>query len=275
MAEMENGCNGKEIPAWLTARDSYVPPKDRDRFIGRTVVSLAAVLSRVIGSRSAFSGGSRVSPEVKIISLLAVVLLVALSRGFFFVSAVAAAETVFLAFLDARIIVRILKAASGAFILSFFLLLPSFFFFDAGSSLLLLCKVGISVLSVSLLSCVTRWDDITRSLKVLFVPDIFILVLDITVRYIALLGEFSLEMFHALALRSVGVNRRKHSSLAGIAGTVFLSSRSMADDMYAAMSCRGFTGEYRHRRGFRPGIWDVLFLLFDASVIALFWIGGR
>lgn len=269
-AEAEMDHEHEQIPAWLCERDTYVPPKDNDRFIGGTILSLAAVISRMLGSRHDPAERSRVLPELKIVSLLLVVVLIALSHGFVFLSAVGAVLLVFVACLGPETILRILKGTAGAVILSVFLLLPSLFFFSAPAFWLIVSKVSVSVTAVSLLSATTRRDEITRALKVSFVPDIFILVLDITIRYIVLLGEFSLEMFHALSLRSVGRNRDKHSSLAGIAGSVFLSSRSMADDMYAAMSCRCFTGEYRLRRGLRFGVWDAAFLALDVCAIMLF-----
>ena len=45
--------------------------------------------------------------------------------------------------------------------------------------------------------------------------------------------------------------------LTGIAGTLFLKSKEMAEEMYAAMECRGFTGEYRAGGRLRVGVWDL------------------
>ena len=51
----------------------------------------------------------------------------------------------------------------------------------------------------------------------------------------AMLGEFTLEMLYALKLRSVGKNRNKYGSLGGIAGTLFVKSREMSEEMSGAM----------------------------------------
>jgi cobalt/nickel transport system permease protein len=64
-------------------------------------------------------------------------------------------------------------------------------------------------------------------------------------------------MFYALKLRSVGRNAGKTASISGIAGTLFLKSKEMAEEMYAAMECRGFTGEYRAAGGWRLGFRDI------------------
>jgi cobalt/nickel transport system permease protein len=99
-------------------------------------------------------------------------------------------------------------------------------------------------------------------LKIFFIPDIFIFVLDIAIKYILLLGEYTLNMLYALRLRSIGRNNNKYTSLSGIAGTMFTRSREMAEEMHAAMECRGFTGEYS-----RPSRFS--FHLMDAGLIAL------
>jgi len=94
----------------------------------------------------------------------------------------------------------------------------------------------------------------------------FILVLDITLKYITLLGDFALSMLYALRLRSVGKNDGKTASLSAVAGTMFLKSKEMAEEMYAAMECRGFTGTYRVTGRLRPCAAD---LALGAAVCAL------
>ena len=47
----------------------------------------------------------------------------------------------------------------------------------------------------------------------------FIFVFDITIKYIVIFGEFSLNMLYALKLRSVGKSKNKSTSLSGIIGT--------------------------------------------------------
>jgi cobalt/nickel transport system permease protein len=106
-------------------------------------------------------------------------------------------------------------------------------------------KVFACVLAVNILSASTRWDHIIGALKRFRFPDLFIFVFDITIKYIVMLGEFALQMLYALKLRSVGKNRSKYGSIGGVGGTLFIKSRDMSEDMYYAMECRGFTGEYR------------------------------
>ncbi len=60
------------------------------------------------------------------------------------------------------------------------------------------------------------------------------------------------------------------AALSGVAGILFLKSRGMAEDLYAAMECRGFAGTYRTGRpaGIRPR--DAAVLAADALLVASF-----
>ena len=51
-------------------------------------------------------------------------------------------------------------------------------------------------------------------------------------------------MLTALKLRSIGHNPHKGRALSGVLGVMFLRSREMSEEMYQAMVCRGYTGEY-------------------------------
>jgi len=262
----------ESIPTWLQTEDQYIPSRDKDAFIDKSILSLANLLSRAVSSRSTYIEKGRVLPELKVFSLFSIILLVSLSKGFVFTLSVLVILLIILASLEGEDIIRTLKVSLSAAAFSFMILLPSVYFYGVHSCMVITLKVFVSVMAVNILASTTRWDNITRAVKIMLVPDIFILVLDVSLRYIVLLGELSLEMFHALKLRSIGKNHQKRSSLSGIAGSIFLSSRAMADEMYAAMTCRCFTGDYHIRKGFRFGIYDVLFLMCDAGIVWFFFI---
>jgi cobalt/nickel transport system permease protein len=136
-------------------------------------------------------------------------------------------------------------------------------------------KIFAAVIAINMLSYSTQWNSITGALKTFFIPDIFILVLDITIKYIILLGEFSLNMLYSLKLRSVGKNKSRYTSLSGIAGTMFIKSKEMAEDMYAAMECRGFTGEYHINKIISFTFADFIYIIINALIIYTFFYLGK
>ena len=83
-------------------------------------------------------------------------------------------------------------------------------------------------------------------------PSIFIFTLDITLKYISVLGEICAAILTSVRLRSVGKNPQKAKALSGVLGISFLKSGEMAEEMHAAMCCRGFTGEYKKKQKYIP-----------------------
>lgn len=96
-------------------------------------------------------------------------------------------------------------------------------------------------------------------------PSIFIFTLDITLKYISVLGEMCAAILTSVRLRSVGKNPQKAKALSGVLGISFLKSGEMAEEMHTAMCCRGFTGEYKKSRNTRyvQRIFSALLLWLD------------
>lgn len=230
------------LPDWMTTKEEYEPSSDRDYFITGSILQLMGVLARARWN----PGSSRqwLSAPVRLIVTLYLIILLALSRTLFFSGCVLALLLVQLCLLPEKSLVRVLKTATGAAVLSLLLLLPSAFLGSPRAMLSLSGKVFLSVGLVNLLSVTTPWNRLTESLRFFHVPDLFIFTFDLTLKYIVILGTVCLNMLEALRLRSVGRNRQKGRAISGVLGVTFLKSRQMAEDSYNAMVCRGFEGEY-------------------------------
>lgn len=255
-----------DLPAWLLATDDYRPRADREAFLDRSIRSLLGLLSRL----RAFPvrGDTREGP-LKALSAFLLILVLSLSRKPSFVAAFLVAVLVVLAIQDARSIGRVLAAALPVSLFTSLALLPSAIGGNLSPSLLLTAKVFCSVSVVLLLAGWLGPGALFDSLRFLFVPALFVLVLDLTLRYLGILGEASLNTLEAVKLRSVGRNSRKMAALSGATGALFLKSRAMSEDLVAAMRLRGFTGDYVRPRSLgRP--WAVCAIsLLDLSVILI------
>jgi cobalt/nickel transport system permease protein len=196
--------------------------------------------------------GGPCNPAVRLLSALFFVLLLGLSRGLPYV---AAAGTLFLLLLSTQrpaVISRVLAAGFSAAAFSAVLLLPSALWGNLPTALLITAKVFLAVSAIRLLSATTPWAALSLGLARLGLPPLLMSLLDLTVRYIDLLGRLSLSLLEALRLRSVGRNDAKTASLSGVGGVLFLRSHDMAMDVHAAMVCRCFSG--RPASGGRPRI---------------------
>lgn len=262
------------IPEWMVNAEHYTPLKDRDRFSDKSIRSLLGVLSR-IKAQSVQSDFFQINTALRLFFSLLLILLLSLSHSFSFVLVVSVCLLAMISLLSAPAILAILKSSFGMATVSLIILLPSVLAGNRYSAVMITLKVATTAAIVSLLSRTSKWHSLTGALRRFFVPDLFILVLDITIKYLYLLGEFSVTMLYALRLRSIGKNRRKRSSVSGVAGSLFIKSREMAEDVYAAMECRGFAGEYRRFEKTRFKAADLLYTLLHAALVLLFFYFER
>jgi len=111
--------------------------------------------------------------------------------------------------------------------------------------LMLVCRVGISVSIGVLLVTTTKWASILKALRAVFVPQLFVMILEMAYRYIVLLIRVALEMFEARQVRTVGriKERVNRQFMANTVGALFLKSMALSDEVFMAMTARGYTGE--------------------------------
>lgn len=234
-----------------------------------SIRSVLGLLSRFRRPRAGAGKGGRVNARVGLASAVLLILLLSLSRDVLFVAYAGALLLAILSFQRGQVILRILKTGVPIAMFTALLMLPSALWGNPASLTVIPLKVFFSVITLRLLVENEPWESILGAL--FFLPRLFILVLDITTRYLVLLGEHSLALLWALKLRSVGRNSRKAASLAGIVGALFLTSRAMAEETYAAMECRCFTGRYPRRRAPGTSVADLAAFGLDALSIFLFF----
>ncbi len=114
-------------------------------------------------------------------------------------------------------------------------------------------RVGVSVSLAVLLVMSTRWADVLRSLRTLHVPQVFVLILSMTYRYIFLFLHTTNGMFQARKSRVVArtTGGEQRTWIVASMGSLMSRSFRMSNDVYAAMMARGFSGELRSGRARR------------------------
>lgn len=258
------------MPEWLLKKDDYVPIKDKDTFIDKSILALLKVISKLIFKAERKKNIFGINAILKVISALMLIILVSVSRSLLFILTIDISILFVVSLLSINEIKNILSVSLIMSFLTFVILIPSIIMGNANNSLLIIIKIFATITSLGILSNITEWNDITSTLKLFFIPDIFIFVFEITIRYIVILGEFSVNMLYAVKLRSVGVSRNKYGSLSGIMGTMFIKSKEMAEEMLNAMECRGFSGEYRLHKNIKFSFKDYFFIIINVIVIMMF-----
>jgi cobalt/nickel transport system permease protein len=258
------------MPDWLTNKELYIPQADKDTFVNKSILSLLTVVSKIKTQDSSYNDKYQVNAALKVAFTFIMLILLSVSRSFHFVIIIEVYLLVILSIMKANDIVKILKVSLVMTVFTFVIMLPAFIRGNSYSGIMITLKVFATITAIGILTHSTKWSSITSSLKKFMLPDLFILVLDITIKYIVMLGDFTLNMLYSLKLRSVGKNKSKYTSLSGIAGTMFLKSKEMAEEMYYAMECRGFTGEYHvyDKSGF--SVTDIIYLIINLGIILIF-----
>ena len=110
------------------------------------------------------------------------------------------------------------------------------------SAIFLILRAVTSVSMATLLVLSTRWNTVLKALGVLHVPDVIILILGMTYRYIHLLLHTANDMFLSRKSRilkklSPGDERRLVSAMSG---ALLGKSLQVSSDVYLAMQSRGF-----------------------------------
>lgn len=239
--------------------------------IARTIADVTGALERAVFSdelarlQGLLQG---VDPRAKVVAALLLLATVGLARSLAVVLGVYAL-VVLLAGLSGLPIVGFNKRVwLGVPLFAAFVVLPSLFMLpgqpilsvldgppfqlavtDSGlaSALLLVARVGTSVALALLLISTTRWTELLRALRVLLVPESFVVVLGMTHRYLFLFLRATSNLLLARASRTVGETSggEQRRWTAAAAGTLMSRSVRLSGDVLLAMRARGFDGEIR------------------------------
>jgi len=105
----------------------------------------------------------------------------------------------------------------------------------------ILFKTYLCVMSALMLVATTPFTELTAQLRRLHVPMMFVLVFEMTFRYIGVLLEEAYSMTTAYRLRSGTKKALEISHTGPFIGHLFLRGADRAERVHAAMRCRGYS----------------------------------
>ncbi|MGA3056567.1 MAG: cobalt ECF transporter T component CbiQ [Candidatus Limnocylindrales bacterium] len=144
-------------------------------------------------------------------------------------------------------------------------------------ALVFVSRVGVSVSLAVLLVVTTPWADVLKSLRALKAPQVFVLVLSMTYRYIFLFLHTANGILLARKSRVVGRTSggEQRRWITGTMGNLMSRAFKMSNDVYAAMLARGFTGEVRTYAAYRLHASDLAALGGVAVIAVAAVLAGR
>lgn len=116
----------------------------------------------------------------------------------------------------------------------------------ARAVLFIFLRVGLSISWGVLLVCTTPIHSLVKAMRGLKLPSLLVMIFELSIRYLALLIGMALEMFEARQVRSVGELslQERQRQVGSAVGALFIRSMQMSEEMYEAMTARGYTGKY-------------------------------
>jgi len=258
------------VPQWLLEKDNYIPKKEKNLYIEKSIFSLIKTISIIRQNKNQDKLIYSINPSLKVAGTILMILCVSISRSFIYLLIIDIYVLINLFLIGKKSSKRILFKSFIFPLITLITLIPSMIFENIYNSLLILQKIIITILLMNILSHTSRWSEISKSLKLLFIPDIFIWIMDLTIKYIVLLGEYTINLLHALKLRSIGITPDKYNSLTGIIGNLFIKSYKMSEEMSHAMECRGFVGEYTTKANLKLKKIDYVYFIINIVLVSLF-----
>ncbi|MDD2680236.1 MAG: cobalt ECF transporter T component CbiQ [Candidatus Omnitrophica bacterium] len=145
----------------------------------------------------------------------------------------------------------------------------------ASSALLFVARVITSVSLIILLGLTTRHFELLKVLRIFKVPQVFVMVLGMSYRYIYLFVEIVQDTYQGIKSRvGEAMHYRKGQSIvAWNIATLWQRSFKLNEDVYSAMLSRGYTGEPvlsdEFKTSFKDWAWGCLVVIISALALYL------
>ena len=110
------------------------------------------------------------------------------------------------------------------------------------SCMVILLRTFLCVTAVLILVAVTPFMALTSQLRRAHIPEAFVLLFEMTYRYIGALLEEASSMYTAYRLRHTHQKGLEMKHMGPFVGQLLLKSFDRADRIYGAMKCRGYGG---------------------------------
>jgi len=133
-------------------------------------------------------------------------------------------------------------------------------------------KAYLCVMAVLILVSATRFSELTNEMRRLRLPQIFIIMFELTYRYIGvLLNEVYSTMSIAYSLRSPNRKGIEMRDMGSFLGQLLLRSFDRAERVYNAMKCRGYALQNITQDNRMLTLYDIVFF----AVVSAFCIALR
>jgi cobalt/nickel transport system permease protein len=144
--------------------------------------------------------------------------------------------------------------------------------YGAISLVTILFKTLLCVMAVLILVSVTPLAQITGAMRHLRIPYIFIIMFEMTYRYIGVLLNEAYSMGIAYSLRSTAKKGIGMRDMGSFAGQLLIRSFDRASRVFSAMKFRGYALQNMSKNPEKPAMKDIVFLAVVSALCVTFRI---
>lgn len=229
----------KSFPDWLTEEQPAQPTQPAGRFLTKNLLNLSHVLAHFNESHHVMA--TKTSAWVEVITLLVTITVTMVCQNGLLLWLLLLLQLLTLMQLPGALMNGVLHGTLRATLISGIVILPSLLITNWVTALWWLARLALVMLAVQSFRHRVSWRTLLVALRQLHVPSLFILTLDITVKYSHVLGSRLQTNLEAVWLRSGGHLTHPLALATRLMGLLYLQSRHQATELYQAMWLRGYT----------------------------------
>lgn len=269
---MEKKITSSKLPDWLNVDNAdKLKSSHRRNYIQVNIKTIIKLLD-FFTTPSSFSN-TKTTPWVRLVSLIVYTIIISISTNLSYLWILSLILCSKLVILPSNTVINILKKLCCMLVVSSLILLPSIVMSHTDITLFLI-RIGLILINLSLFSTVTSWQQFIIGLRQLCIPSIVLLIMDITIKYIYVLGMFLEELLYSIRLRTLG--QRVDSQVMGVLlGQLYLSTKERTTQTYQAMLLRGYSYEAKSHssgRHFTFNYYDLGVIIEIISLVIVFYL---
>ena len=253
------------MPAWLLGRQEPVEIPEKKNYVLANLRTVARMLLYFSRSRPGYE--AKGLPCVRLFELVVMIICILLSNTVLFLEIMLVIVMLRLVFLPGMIIRETMAKLLKLMVVSLLVIMPSVLLHNDNLGIFL-ARTALVMLYTALFLATTPWNQFVEALEQLHFPGVMILTLDITIKYIGILGRYLEEILTSIKLRSFG-NGSSRKTVGVILGQLYLTSGKRMTELYEAMVLRGYDGEHFKAKSFRFGVVDWLTVVEVLAVIII------
>ncbi|MDU5564843.1 MAG: energy-coupling factor transporter transmembrane component T [Streptococcus vestibularis] len=257
------------LPSWMLEERPVVTKVGRNNFLIRNRHHLEALLQKF--ETHPLKVASVFHPTAKVLLLFFLLISVGISQNLTVLWILALFLGAGVAFLPHSVLVRTLKKTVVLLIFPLVLYLPHLLL--SGGQSLFLFRLPLIAVAIAYYSETSTISEMLAALKGLHFPNLVLLQLDITIKYIDVFGKQLMDLLKGIEARSFGGNHRFRIG-SNIWGMLYLKAIRYGEELTQAMEARCFVGEYvKSSQSFTWKDWLALISLV-AVILGQILLGG-